>query len=53
MGISITINMDNIITTRRKEMIEFFEHLCYAVIMAIALAIPIFAIVLMLQPYFI
>jgi hypothetical protein len=33
-------------------MIEFFEHLCYAVLMAIALGIPVVALILMLQPYF-
>jgi hypothetical protein len=33
-------------------MIEFFEHLCYAVLMAISLAIPVVALILMLQPYF-
>ena len=52
MGISITINMDNIITTRGKEMKVFLEHFFFAITMAIALAIPVVAIVLMLQPYF-
>ena len=33
-------------------MIEILEHFLYALTMAIALAIPVFAIVLMLQPYF-
>ena len=53
MGISITINMDNITTTRGKKMMRFIEHFFYALTMAMVLAIPIIGLVLMLQPYFV
>jgi hypothetical protein len=45
MGISITINMDNIITTRGKEMIpRFIEHFLFALTFAIMIATPVIII---------